>query len=49
MIAIIFFLYFIVGVQIVFKPNRLIKLQYLLCLFVSMLSFNLHSHLLGYL
>lgn len=49
MIAIVFLLYLLVGIQVVFKPNRFVPLQFLFCLFVSMLSFNLHSNLLGYL
>lgn len=49
MIAIIFVLYFIIGIQIVFKPNRFVPLQFLFCLFLSMISFNIHSNLLGYL
>lgn len=44
MISLLFFLYFIVGLQIIFKPNRFIKLQFLFCLFLTMLLFNFHSH-----
>ncbi|WP_420324039.1 DUF5993 family protein [Legionella oakridgensis] len=49
MIALIFLFYFLIGIQIIFKPNSLIKLQFLFCLFLTMLSFNFHSHLLAYL
>lgn len=49
MIAILFFLYFAIGVQITLKPNRYIKLQFMVCLILSLLSFNLHSHLLRFL
>ncbi|CEK09582.1 DUF5993 family protein [Legionella hackeliae] len=45
MMTLLFFFYFIVGVQIVFKPNRFIKLQFLFCLFLTMMLFNVHSHL----
>ncbi|SNV46175.1 Uncharacterised protein [Legionella lansingensis] len=45
MMTVLFLFYFIVGLQIVFKPNRFIKLQFLLCLFLTMLFFNYHSHL----
>ncbi|WP_420844600.1 DUF5993 family protein [Legionella cardiaca] len=44
MMMLLFFLYFIVGLQIVFKPNRFITLQFLFCLFLTMLMFNYHSH-----
>ncbi|WP_370569077.1 DUF5993 family protein [Legionella sp. PL877] len=43
--TLLYIFYFIVGLQIVFKPNRFIKLQFLLCLFLTMLLFNFHSHL----
>lgn len=45
MMTLVFILYFIVGLQIVFKPNRFIKLQFLFCLFLTMMLFNYHSHL----
>ena len=45
MIAILFLLYFIVAAQLVFKPNHFIKLQFLACLFLTMLVFNYHSNL----
>ncbi|WP_423202565.1 DUF5993 family protein [Legionella londiniensis] len=46
--TLIFILYFAVGVQIIFKPNRYLRLQFLFCLFLTMLSFNYHSHLYAY-
>ncbi|WP_221034037.1 DUF5993 family protein [Legionella jordanis] len=43
--SLLYLFYFVVGLQILFRPNRLIKLQFLLCLFLTMLLFNYHSHL----
>ncbi|WP_420795334.1 DUF5993 family protein [Legionella brunensis] len=43
--TLLYILYFIVGLQIVFKPNRFVKLQFLFCLFLTMMLFNYHSHL----
>ncbi|MCL9683281.1 DUF5993 family protein [Legionella maioricensis] len=37
--------YFIISVQIVFRPNKTIPLQFLIALFFSLYSFNYHSHL----
>ncbi|MFC3908320.1 DUF5993 family protein [Legionella dresdenensis] len=45
MMALLFLLYFAVGVQIVFAPNRFILLQFLACLLLTLGCFNLHSHL----
>ncbi len=45
MMTLLYILYFIVGLQIVFKPNRFVKLQFLFCLFLTMMLFNYHSHL----
>ena len=46
MLTLIFLLYFALGAQIIIKPNRFIKLQFIVCLFLTVLCFNFHSHLL---
>lgn len=45
MMILLFLLYFLIGIQILVKPNQTIPLQFLLCLFLSVCSFNFHSHL----
>ena len=47
MIAFLFLLYFMIGVQLIAMPNRFIKLQFVFCLFLTLACFNFHSHLLG--
>ncbi len=39
--------YFMISLQIVFKPNKTIPLQFLVALFFSLYSFNYHSHLVS--
>lgn len=45
MMALAFFLYLIVAMQVVYKPNVYIPLQLLICLLFTLYSFNFHSHL----
>lgn len=45
MMTLLYLCYFAVGLQIVFKPNRFVKLQFLFCLLLTTFWFNYHSHL----
>ncbi|WP_423202105.1 DUF5993 family protein [Legionella fairfieldensis] len=45
MMTLLYLFYFLVGLQIIFRPNRFITLQFLLCLFLTLFWFNYHSHL----
>ncbi|WP_367274452.1 DUF5993 family protein [uncultured Legionella sp.] len=45
MMILLFLLYFLIGIQLLIKPNRSIPLQFLLCLILTLCSFNFHSHL----
>ncbi|HFD2238056.1 TPA: DUF5993 family protein [Legionella pneumophila] len=47
MMIVLFLLYFIIGLQILFKPNKTITLQFLFSLFLILISFNYHSHLVN--
>lgn len=42
--TILYLLYFLLGLQIVFKPNGFIKLEFLTCLVLTAIWFNLHIH-----
>ncbi|HRD69118.1 MAG TPA: DUF5993 family protein [Legionella sp.] len=46
MIILLFLLYFALGLQIAYKPNETIKLQFVFCLLLTLVSFNFHSHLI---
>ncbi len=46
-IFIVFILYFILGLQLILKPHRFIKIEFLCCLFLSLVMFNFHSALLS--
>ncbi|HFC9842898.1 DUF5993 family protein [Legionella pneumophila] len=47
MMIVLFLFYFIIGLQIIFKPNKTIILQFLFSLFLILISFNYHSHLVN--
>ncbi|WP_426769264.1 DUF5993 family protein [Pseudomonas aeruginosa] len=44
---VLFLFYFIIGLQIIFKPNKTIILQFLFSLFLILISFNYHIHLVN--
>ena len=46
MITLDFLLYFLIGLQLIFKPNAYIKIQFVFCLLITLIDFNFHSHLL---
>ena len=45
MMALIFLLFFLIGVQILLNKKCYIRMQLLGCLFITTLWFNYHSHL----
>ncbi|CEG58073.1 conserved protein of unknown function [Legionella fallonii LLAP-10] len=47
LIALLFVFYFIISLQIVFKPNKTILTQSLIVLLFALYSFNYHSHLVN--
>ena len=47
LITLLFIFYFMIGLQIVFKPNKTILSQYLIALLCTLYSFNYHSHLVN--
>jgi hypothetical protein len=49
LLALLFLLYFIIGLQLIIKPNRFIKLQMMISFLFTMLVFNYHSNLLSLL
>ncbi|HGD2642526.1 DUF5993 family protein [Legionella pneumophila] len=44
---VLFLFYFIIGLQIIFKTNKTIILQFLFSLLLILISFNYHSHLVN--
>jgi hypothetical protein len=46
-ITILLLFYFIIGVQIAFKPNKTMQLQFLIAILGSLYCFNYHSHMVN--
>ncbi|MFV0821403.1 DUF5993 family protein [Legionella micdadei] len=46
--TLLYLLYWLIGLQIVFKPNRFLKPQFLFCLLLTLFWFDFHGDLLGY-
>ncbi len=49
MITIIFLLFFMIGIQLLFKPNQFIQLQFIFCLLLTVMEFNAHTFKLAIL
>ncbi|WP_420911427.1 DUF5993 family protein [Legionella norrlandica] len=47
MITVLFLLYFIIGLQILYKPNKTIIFQFFISFLLVLIVFNYHSHLVS--